>query len=1145
MAASAEPPRAGAASVGLLAGGGRVATAEALVDQPVAERRLVSVLFADLVGFTALADARDPEAVRDLLTRYFDSAREIVDRYGGVVEKFIGDAVMAVWGTPVAHEDDAERSVRAALDLVDAVRALGTDSGLPGLALRAGVLTGEAAVTLGATDQGMVAGDPVNTASRLQAAAEPGTVLVGEATYRAASGAIVFEPAGDQTLKGKPVPVPAWRALRVVAKRGGAGRSESLEPPFVGRDEELRLLKDLFHTTSRERRPRLVSVIGHAGFGKSRLAWEFYKYIDGVLQVVYWHQGRSPAYGEGVTFWALGEMVRRRAGVAETDDERTTRDALTATLAQFVPDEGERRWIEPRLLQLLGVQDAPATDRDELFAAWRTFFERVAADGPVVMLFEDLHWADTGLLDFIEHLLEWARASPIYVVTLARPELLERRPNWGAGQRSFISLPLERLTDEQMQELLTGFVPGLPGSAVRGIVQRAEGVPLYAVEIVRMLLQQRRLEAEEGVYRPIGDLSHLEVPETLQSLIAARLDSLDHPDRALLQDAAVLGQSFTVSALATVSGVPTDDLEQRLRTLVRRDLLTIDRDPRSPERGQYVFVQSLIREVAYGTLAHRDRRRRHLAAARHFESLGDEELAGALATHYLAAYRAAPEGDEGRAVAAQARIALRAAADRAAALHSHDQALAYLEQARAVTDPGELAELMERIGAAAISASRYDEADTALNESVRLYRQAGDTSAAARATARLGVAMSWRGELDRAIETMEGALSSLAGIDRDASVIALEGSLARVYMLQERLQEALDLIERTVERAEQLDLVPEILDLLATRATGLHGRGRLREAVVVFRGVQELAGDHGLTAPAVRARVNLSFLLASADPRAGLETARAGLDAAGRLGNRSWLGLLLGNAVMSAFRLGEWDWALEAMQESLARPADFLSHADLVCSAAVVRALRGEPARDLVAGVESEVADLSDPQAVAIVAHANAWLALAEGNLADAITQATTAATAIGGTAPTYYGLAARAAAWAADLDQLNEIAGALRSLGVHGPAHHASLRTMEAATAALEGRRADAVSAYLDALRRWRDLGASFEVALCGLDFVTLVSPLDGDVEAALAEAREILERLGAVVLLERLDAAAKKPAPESLARPRQAKQPQATRVR
>jgi class 3 adenylate cyclase len=630
---------------------------------PVAERRLVSVLFADLVGFTSLAEGMDAEETRELLSRYFDLARDVIERHGGTVEKFIGDAVMAVWGAPTAREDDAERAVRAALALVDAVHAMG-----PAVQARAGVLTGEAAVTLGAQGQGMVAGDLVNTASRLQSTAAPGAVLVGEPTQRAASRSIAFEPVGEQSLKGKALPVPAWRALRVVAERGGRNRSETLEAPFVGRADELRLLKELYHATSREKRARLISVIGPAGIGKSRLAWEFLKYIDGLVERLWWHDGRSPAYGEGITFWALGEMIRERAGLREDADERTTRAKIAEVVAAHVPDPDEQRWIEPALLALLGVQAGVAPE--QLFGAWRTFFERLAATGPVVLVFEDFHFADGGLLDFVDHLLEWSKGVPIYVLTLARPELLERRPTWGAGKRNFTSQYLEPLPEPAMRELLAGLVAGLPESAVRAIIARADGVPLYAVETVRMLVANGSLELADGEYRPVGDLATLAVPETLTALIASRLDALPADDRALVSDAAVLGQSFTLAALAAVSSLPPAELESRLRALVRRELLVLEVDPRSPEQGSYAFVQALIREVAYNTLARADRKVRHLAAARFFESVGTDELAGALAGHYLAAHASAADGVEADALAAQARLALRGASERAAALGS-------------------------------------------------------------------------------------------------------------------------------------------------------------------------------------------------------------------------------------------------------------------------------------------------------------------------------------------------------------------------------------------------------------------------------------------------------------------------------------------
>jgi predicted ATPase len=343
---------------------------------------------------------------------------------------------------------------------------------------------------------------------------------------------------------------------------------------------------------------RLVSIIGPAGIGKSRLTWEFEKYVDGLVETIFWHRGRSPAYGEGVTFWALGEMVRRRAELTETDDEATTRARIKATVEQFVEDSDERAWIESALLTLLGAEPAPPGGREALFSAWRLFFERIAAQGTTALVFEDLQWADDGLLDFIENVLEWSKNLPLVVITLSRPELFDRRPTWASGQRFMTALTLEPLTGDQMRDLLGGLAPGLPEKTVNAVLARADGIPLYAVEIVRMLVADGKLQLADGAYRATGDVGDLAVPETLRSLIASRLDALDTADRTLLQDASVLGQRFTLSSLGAVSGVAAHELEPRLRILARREFVDMELDPRSPERGQYGFGQSLIREVA-------------------------------------------------------------------------------------------------------------------------------------------------------------------------------------------------------------------------------------------------------------------------------------------------------------------------------------------------------------------------------------------------------------------------------------------------------------------------------------------------------------------------------------------------------------------
>jgi class 3 adenylate cyclase/tetratricopeptide (TPR) repeat protein len=1082
----------------------------------VAERRVVSVLFADLVGFTALSADLDPEETRELLSRYFDLAREVIERYGGSVEKFIGDAVMAVWGAPTAHEDDAERAVRAGLELVDAVRTLG-----PGLQARAGVLTGEAAVTIGATNQGMVAGDLVNTASRLQSVAAAGTVLVGEATQRAASRAIAFETVGEQTLRGKPTPVPAWRALRVVAERGGRNRSDTLEAPFVGRDDELRLLKDLFHSTSREGRPRLVSVIGPAGIGKTRLAWEFLKYVDGLVERVWWHDGRCPAYGDGISFWALGEMVRARAGLVETDDEATTRARIAATLAEHVPDEAERHWIEPALLALLGFGEGLGSD--QLFGAWRTFFERLAATAPVLMVFEDAHYADAGLLDFIDHLMDWCKSAPVYVVTLARPELLEKRPTFGAGKRNFTSLYLEPLSGPAMHELLAGLIPGLPETAARAIVDRADGVPLYAVETVRMLVAEGRIEQRGDAYVPVGDLSSVAVPETLTALITSRLDGLAPADRALVSDAAVLGQSFTLAGLSAVSAMAEAELEPRLAALVRRELFSLEADPRSPERGQYAFVQALIREVAYHTLAKADRKSRHLAAARFFEAIGSDELAGALAVHYLAAHANATPGPEADALAGQARIALRAAAQRAAGLGSHDQAVAFLDQALQVTtEPAERAEIFERAGEAAELAGRHASSEEHLGAAVDAWRELGDRRATARAIAARGQALLTARRTSEAVAILEPAPAEFADLAGEASLARVHSQLARAYWFAGQPRRALEVVEGALEVCEREGLTALLADALVTKGSLLSDLGRIQEGVGVIETGERLARSAGLTTTLLRGLNNRTVSLGEFDPDATLAAQQEGLALARRMGLRYWVFGFAVGCGYTCFQAGLWDQATTYLADSLAddpSPADRIS---LLSNAVLVPAYRGEDVAEELAEIERLVGAADDLSLQSQLYDARGNHALASGQLTEAFETLRQTAAAN----PSVYGtealcLAARAALWMRDANGAAAQLAAMDAMGFRTPSVEARRATLRAGLAALDGRDDEALALYRDALRRWRDLRLATSEAMCGIDMATLLGPSDGEVAAVAASTRQILERLGATPLIARLDAA------------------------
>ena len=889
--------------------GATPAAAPATPGREPGERRFVSVLFADLVGFTTFSESRDPEEVRAMLTRYFDRARETIERFGGEVDKFIGDAVTAFWGAKHASEDDAERAVRAALELIDTVGALGEKLGIPDLAVRAGVLSGETSVGAGGNEKGLVVGDIVNTASRLQSAAEPRTVLVGDSTRQLTEAAIRYEPAGDLEMKGKADKVTAWRALSVVGQRGGKNRWEALEPPFVGRGEEFRLLKDQLHATTRDGTARLVSIIGEAGIGKSRLAWELLKYVDGLSETFRWHQGRSPAYGDGVTFWALAEMVRGRAGITENEDALKARTRLRTAVAEYVPDIEEQQWIEPRLAGLLGLDEMPSGDRNELFAAIRTFFQRIADEQTTVLLFEDLHWADTGQLDFIEELIEMSQDHSILVITLARPELLDRQPHWGSARNRFMSVRLGPIGDADMKALITGMAPGIPDEVVDLIVARAGGVPLYAVEYVRMLVNGGDLVLEGGVYRPAGELTDVALPDSLHAVVGARLDRLDEQHRALVQDAAVLGQSFSIEGLTVLTGRSADDLEPELRELSRRELFRLDSDPRSPERGQYHFVQSVIREVAYGRIAKADRKDRHLKVAGFYEEESPIEAAAVIASHYMSAYDAGPDDE----LATRARQALTNAAERALNLKSFAQTLALIEHALRV--PGteaQQAALWELAPVAASALFHHEEAIDYARKALDWYTEHGETSDVVRAANVLGTALLDADEPFEAIAAMGPHFDADRAVEPE--MMALGAELARAQMRSSQNQESADVALAVIKAAEIAGNSEAAIDALNTRGTVLSHLGRAYEGIALLREALRLADQQSLPYATLRAINNL-LVSEAINGLGALEGVERGYELAQRVGHGGLFVRMATNLASKHYEAGDFATSLATLED--------------------------------------------------------------------------------------------------------------------------------------------------------------------------------------------------------------------------------------
>jgi class 3 adenylate cyclase/tetratricopeptide (TPR) repeat protein len=868
------------------------------------ERKVVSVLFVDLVGFTAGADRADPEDVRATLRPYHARVSREIERFGGTVEKFVGDAVMAVFGAPVAHEDDPERAVRAGLRILDAIDELNVHEGLE-LAVRAAVATGEAVVQLGATPgtgEGIATGDVVNTAARLQGEAPSGGLVVGEQTFRATQQAIVYDELEPVTVKGKADPVRLWQAVEARSRFGVD--VEGPGTPFVGRDRELRLLQDTFERMLAEAEIQLVTITGEPGVGKTRLLAEFRSWVDDRPELVFWRQGRCLPYGDGITFWALGEIVKAHAGILESD----TPDEASAKLARAVDGLDDADWLHARLGPLVGLAGSGETSREESFGAWQRFIESVAASGPLVLLVEDLHWADDAMLEFVERLVDWSTGLPILVLCTGRPELYETHSAWGGGKRNSTTVSLSPLSQEETSRLVAALLDAavLPAETQSALLERSGGNPLYAEEYVRLFLEH-------------GSADDLPLPDTVQGLIAARLDTLTPDRKALLQDAAVVGKVFWAGVLEAMDGRGGEDVRNGLHLLARKELLRPARLSSVEGQTEYSFWHALIRDVAYGQIPRSSRAAKHLAVADWIEQMAGERIgdhADLLAYHTTEALEltraagGAPDDELNRRAARYLVLA----GDRAFELDVHDAAARYGEALELLPSGTEehgltllkLAETSQALGA-------FEEANEQARAAAEELERAGSTRNAAAAYGivsntyfQLGGADRMRAALERCLELLEPLPPGPELVDAYARMVSAE------TLSGKSPEVALEWAQKAVQLGEQIGARRELV-------RAYQWRGLMRCELGDLSGIEDL--ERGLAeALAVRMTLVIPAYVNLADqvwrqrgPAAALEIQREAIDRSrSRGGNPTWP---LGESCWTLYDLGRWDELLEAAEQ--------------------------------------------------------------------------------------------------------------------------------------------------------------------------------------------------------------------------------------
>ena len=852
------------------------------------ERKVVTVLFADLVGFTSRAERLDPEDVQAVLAPYHERLRYELERWGGTVEKFIGDAVMALFGAPVTREDDPERAVRAALAIRDWIAE--EDK----LQVRIAVNTGEALVNLAArpeAGEGMAAGDVVNTAARLQAGAPVNGILAGETTFRATAETIEYRQHAQVDAKGKEEPVPVWEVVQARA-RFGVDLAPETRTPLVGREREVDQLVDALARVREQSAVELVTIVGVPGIGKSRLVGELFQSIERGGELTYWRQGRSLPYGQGVSYWALGEMVKAQAGILETDGDDEVEQKLTRAVEQLVADDSD--WVVSHLRRLVGQGEA-AGSQEESFAAWRRFFESLAENHPLVLVFEDIQWADEGLLDFIEHLVDWVEGVPILIVCTARPELLERRPTWGGGKLNAATIAVAPLSEAETAKLIASLTdrPLLEAETQVALLDRAGGNPLYAEQFVRMF-------AEGG---------SAELPESIQGLIAARLDALAPAEKALLQDAAVMGKVFWLGALGAD--------EQQLQALRQKEF--VQRARRSSVEGEteFAFKHVLVRDVAYGQIPRAQRAQKHLHAAEWIESLGrPDDHADMLAHHYVNALeltRAA--GDDDPRLARRTQDALRDAGDRALTLNALPQAETYFRQALALA-PND-AKLLYRLGRTIYL--RDEEGAEELEAARDGLLAAGDRETAAEAAVLLSDVAWKHARGDDVLRHLEQARSLVGGMPPSRAQVSVLSAAARYAMLADEADDAIETGREALRMAEELGLDVYRANLLNTIGSARSFFGDGGGLADIERSI-EIALEANSINDVLRGHNNLVPLtMLYGDIEQASSRAEETLRLARHYGHNGFARFMEGGAMVATpYHLGRWNQALEFADPFLA-----------------------------------------------------------------------------------------------------------------------------------------------------------------------------------------------------------------------------------